>query len=499
MPSAHLAIDLGASSGRATLGILDGQPVRVTLEELHRFEHSPCPTPAGPVWDLTGIWLQVLEGMRRAAAWCEENRVSLTSVGIDTWGVDWSIIGESGELLMLPRCYRDPQNELACQQVLQTEGSFAHLYERTGIQRTPFNTIFQLVARASTERALLDVGKRLLFLPDLLHFWLSGVATNERTNASTSSMLNVTTGDWDRELLSELSIPDHLLQEIIEPATDIGSVTSEVAEATGVSPSLRVVVPATHDTGSAIAAVPAAAGDESWAYLSSGTWSLLGAEISKPLTSDAAREVPFTNELGVNGTVRFLKNIAGLWLVQEVRRDLAARGETFSFAELAEQAEHAAPFRTLINPDEPSLAYPGNIIEKISRLADKHQEPLPETPGQLVRCCLESLSLSYRHVLGLLERTLGKRFDRLHIVGGGVNNRLLNLLTANAIERPVICGPVEATTIGNLLVQAMGCGTLADLDGIREVVRDSFELETIDPQEAIPAEVLQRYESVIGG
>lgn len=476
---AHLSIDLGASSGRAMIGVLAGEPRRLRLNEVHRFEHHPCPTPAGPVWDLTGIWQHILTGLRLVGVWCREHDAELASVGVDTWGVDWSLVGKSGELLALPHCYRDPQNDTACQRVLERLGGFEKLYARTGIQLMALNTLFQVAARYEREPKLFDVAQRLLFLPDLFHFWLSGELSTEQTIASTSSMVNVNTGQWDHELLSELGLPTHVLGPIVEAGTTVGHLRQELCDATGLPKTLRVILPPSHDTASAVAAVPAI-GDQSWAYLSSGTWSLLGAEIDSPIATDAARRVPFTNERGLNGKVRFLKNIAGLWLLQELRRELETRGERRDYAELVKEAERAEPQRTIIDPNHAELASPGNMAEKIRRCAKDLGQPVPESVGQLIRCCLESLAHCYRETTDQLEAVLGRRIEVLHLVGGGTKNQLLNQLTAEALGRPVVCGPVEATAIGNLLVQAMGCGEVADHAELREIVARSSDLAYLD-------------------
>jgi len=479
MPIAHLAIDLGASSGRAIVGVLDGTPTQLRLEEVHRFEHLACPTPAGPVWDLTGIWHNILTGLTNASAWCKDNSIELRSIGVDTWGVDWTLVGSSGELLGLPHCYRDPQNEAACQQVLDKVGGFGSLYEQTGIQLLPFNTIFQIAARHEREPGLFDAAKRLVFLPDLFHYWLSGELATERTIASTSGMLDVETGEWSTSLLGQLALPTEILGPIVEPGSSVGSLRTEVATATGASTELRVVVPASHDTASAVAAVPATE-KNGWAYLSSGTWSLLGAELHHPIYSEEAQKVPFTNERGVCGTVRLLKNIAGLWLLQELRRELDQK----DFSQLVEEARAAEPRRTLVDPNYAEFASPGNMADKIRQFARSTNQPEPKSVGQLVRCCLESLALSYSHTVGELEAVLGEPIDRIHMVGGGIRNALLNEFTASSTGKSVIAGPVEATAAGNLLVQAMGCGELAGIAEIREVVVNSFELTTVEGADA---------------
>jgi len=478
MPIANLAFDLGASSGRAIVGLFDGNLGQLSLSEVHRFEHVACPTPTGPVWDLTGIWQHLLTGLSKAVTWCKENQVELKTVGVDTWGVDWTLVGPSGELLGLPHCYRDPQNDAACEQLLKQIGGFEQLYERTGIQLMAFNTLFQVAARFECEPKLLGAAARLVFLPDLFHYWLSGELMTERSIASTSSMLAVETGEWDIDMLDNLGLPADILGPIVEPGTALGPLRQEIAQSTGAPADMQVIVPASHDTASAIAAVPAE-GTADWAYLSSGTWSLLGAELDQPIYSEEARSIPLTNERGVDGSIRLLKNIDGLWLVQELRRELQQRGDQLSFAQLTDEARLAGPGRTLINPNHAAFAVPGNIEEKIRRYARDTDQPEPETVGQRVRCCLESLALCYSHTLGQLEGVLGRRVEILHIVGGGIQNTLLNELTAAAVDRTVITGPVEATAIGNLLVQVMGCGELSGLAELRQVVANSFELNTV--------------------
>ena len=502
MSTAHLAIDLGASSGRAIIGKLEGHPPVVQLREVHRFEHFPCPTPAGPVWDLTGIWLQILEGLKQGLAWCRESDTQLQSIGVDTWGVDWGLVGKSGEVLGLPHCYRDPQNAVAMQSVLKKVGGREELYARTGIQLMDINSLFQVAARFEKEPGLFQEAHRLMFMPDLFHFWLSGEMTTERTIASTSGMLELESGNWDFELMQQLGIPTHMLGPIIDPGDVIGNLREEISDVTGLDRDVKIIAPGTHDTASAVAAVPVVGQSSAtgWAYLSSGTWSLLGAELDSPFVSDQSCAAPFTNELGLSGTTRFLKNIAGLWLVQELRREQIALDEEVSFSELADQANNAEPFRTLIDPNAPQFAAPGQMAEKIRSFALETQQPEPETLGDLVRCCLDSLGLCYRHTVDMLESILGKQMEVLHIVGGGTNNRLLNQITAATMQRPVVCGPVEATAIGNVLIQAMGCGELDGPKQIREVVARSFELETYVPGDselAVETETFSRYRDLL--
>lgn len=501
MSTAYLAIDLGASSGRAIVGVLEGDHLR--LEEVHRFEHHPCSTPYGPTWDLTGIWLNIVQGIKQGVAWCTENGVELQSIGVDAWGVDWSLVGESGELLALPHCYRDPQNISACDETVEAVGGKQALYDRNGIQLMYINSLFQVVARHKKEPSIFAAAHRLMFVPDIFHFWLSGEMVTERTIASTSSMLRLSDGEWDVELMEELGIPSHILGPITEPGTSIGTIRAELAEATGASSDTKIVLPGSHDTASAVAAVPYLEDGSpgSWAYLSSGTWSLLGVELKESFASAESCEAPFTNELGLERTTRFLKNIGGLWLVQELRREKLEAGEEITFAEMADHARTATPFRTLIDPNATQFSTPGDMAEKIRAFAQETGQPEPETIGDLVRCCLDSLALCYRQTVNLLESVLETKIEVLHIVGGGIQNELLNEITAATMERPVICGPVEATAIGNVLTQALGCGELKDLQAVRQVVASSFEpksytSEDLDESIVVSPELFERFESL---
>lgn len=483
MQTAHLAIDLGASSGRAIIGILGGSPALLELHEVHRFEHLSLPAPTGPIWNLTDIWRNILEGIAHGCDYCRSESLELSSVGVDCWGVDWALLGKSGELLALPHCYRDPQNNDACTAALDRLGGFENVYRRTGIQKMSINTLFQVYARYQAEPELFSAASHFVFLPDLFHFWLTGNIKVEQTIASTSSMLDIATGDWDFDLIGDLNIPTHLFGEIVQPGTMIGHLLPEVAENTKAPDSLKVVTPAAHDTASAIAAIPVAQKSD-WAYISSGTWSLLGVESSQPNNSDEARSVPLTNERGIENTIRLLKNISGLWLVQELRREFNRNEENeYDFEQLMRAAEMAEPFRTLIDVEREEFLLPGDMAEKIRAFAECTDQPIPETVGDLVRCCIESLALCYRSTLQKFQSITETEFDTIHIVGGGSLNILLSQMTADATNCNVVCGPVEATAIGNLLVQAMGCGELDSLSNLRKVVADSFEPTLLTPNE----------------
>lgn len=474
--SAHIAIDLGAESGRVIVGTLEGG--RLSLQEVHRFRHMPVPTPSGLCWDITGLWRQVLEGLRIAATTIENIGASSVSVGVDTWGVDWTLIGRGGDMLGLPRCYRDPAFGQAFEEVT-AKVPRREIYNATGIQLMPLNTLYQYHNRYTSDAGVFQAAQTLLFMPDLFHWLLTGIARVERTIASTSQMLDVRSGSWHAEILNTLGLPVGPLPPPTDAGTPIGPLRDDVAKATGLPGSVRVVLPAGHDTASAVAAVPAGP-DTAWCYLVSGTWSLLGVELERPHITDASGETNFTNELGVCGTVRFLKNMSGLFLVQEVRRDLERQGRSFDYAELTEQAERAEPFRTLIPVSDPAFARLGGAVQRLQDYARQSSQPVPETPGQMIRCGLESLALEYRLTVVALERVLGRRFDVMHVVGGGGKNDLLNRMTAQATGKNVVVGPEEATAMGNLLTQAMGTGRLSGLAEIREVVRRSIDPHLIE-------------------
>jgi rhamnulokinase len=483
MSHAYIAIDLGAESGRVMIGVLENE--RLRLEEVHRFAHESLWLPTGLHWNIPAIWQHIVAGLRRAAEWGGANRVELASVGVDTWGVDWALVDKAGELVGLPHAYRDPRNQAAYDAVLAKLGA-DRIYRTTGIQFMPLNSLYSLYAHKLADPGAFAAADQLLFIPDLLHYWLSGEPTTEATIASTSQMIDCHTGDWAREMLADLDLPTNILGPITPPGTLIGSIGKKLADETGLKPALRVVAPATHDTASAVAAVPgevaAATGRPNWCYLSSGTWSLLGAELDEPCVSPEAQAASFTNELGVAGKIRFLKNIPGLWLVQECRRDFARRGQELDYSMLTRLAGEAPPLRTVIDPAFSSFQLPGEMPQKIAEFARTSGQPVPESPGQFVRCCLESLALAYRNKLEVLERILKQQFDVLHIVGGGGKNALLNQMTADAIGRRVVAGPYEATAMGNALVQAMATGQVRDMAHLRRVVANSFELVYYAPK-----------------
>jgi rhamnulokinase len=467
-----LAFDLGAESGRGVLGLFDGQ--RLTLQDVHRFPNTPAATLDTLHWDVLDLYNQMLAAMRKCAA----NFGGADSIGVDTWGVDFALLGRNGTLLGNPRHYRDPHTEGVMDRAFQIVPK-RELFQRTGIQFMRFNTLFQLIALHRDRSPLLETAETMLLIPDFFHYLFTGIKVNEYTDASTSQMLEPARRTWDFELLAKFSLPTKMFGNIVPPGTELGPLRSKIASETGLS-SVTVIAPATHDTGSAVAAVPAKG--KNWAFISSGTWSLMGAEIDAPLVNEEVRAANFTNEGGVGGTIRFLKNIAGLWLVQECRRAWERDGQKFSYDELARLAERAGPFVSIIDPDHPSFMLPPSMPEAIGEFCRKTGQPVPAEPGAVIRCALESLALRYRWVLEKLESLLGRRLETIHIVGGGTQNTLLCQLGADACNRLVLAGPVEATALGNVLVQAIGLKLLGSLEQARDVVRKSFEVNGYEPR-----------------
>jgi len=469
----YAAIDIGAESGRVIAGTFDGQILH--LEEIHRFPNTPARVGNTLCWDVLRLWNDIGEGLSKLAG------RELAGIGVDTWGVDFGLLDKNDELLGNPVHYRDARTENyedAFQTVPKSE-----IAATTGLAFMYFNTLYQLLALKRQNSSALCEAKTLLYMPDLLHFWLCNVKANEYSIASTGQLLDAKVRGYSQELLSKFGLPD-IFPPIVEPGTKLGTLRPDVAARLGISPDTPVIAPGSHDTASAVAAAPGEG--ENWAYLSSGTWSLMGLELHSPLISPATGEANFTNEGGVCGTIRFLKNIAGLWLVQECRRAFLREGNEYSYAELTHMAREAPALRSLFEPDDARFAAPVSMPDEIAGWCRETGQPVPETPGQYVRCCLESLALKYRWTLEKLEALRESRIDTLHIVGGGTQNTLLNQFAADALNRRVVTGPVEATAAGNILTQALGNGELKNLDEVRAVIRNSFELQTYVPGETGP-------------
>lgn len=477
----YLALDLGAESGRGILGHFDGS--RLALDEIHRFPNSSVRLLDTLYWDLPRLFEEIKAALGRAHA----HSSLLDGVGVDTWGLDFGLIGRGNTLLGNPVHYRDARTdgmiELATKVVSREK-----IYQITGIQFLPCNTLYQLLALKHRDSPLLAVAETLLMMPDLLGWLLTGHRAGERTNASTTQLLNPQTGSWSLELCQSLELPYAILPPLIEPGRQLGPLSASVAQEAGISGPLTVIAPATHDTASAVAAIPVideppSTGPPNWCYLSSGTWSLLGAEVSAPVISAETMRYNFTNEGGVAGTTRLLKNIMGLWLVQESRRTWARTGRTMSYEELTARAQAAPPLAALIDPDDPSFLAPGDLPSRLSAFCQRTGQIPPCEEGALIRSCLESLALKYRWTIERLEAILQTSIKAIHIVGGGTKNTLLCQFTANACGRPVYAGPVEATAIGNILVQAIARQKLTSIRDLRAVVARSFPVTVYEPRQ----------------
>lgn len=472
--SRYLAFDLGAESGRAVVGAIRGD--RLRLQDVHRFPNGPVRILGTLYWDALRLFAECSRGLSMAC----EGGAPLSGIGIDTWGVDFGLLGRGDELLSSPRHYRDRGNDGMLEEAFRRVPP-DEIYARTGIQFMQLNSLYQLLGLKLRRSAALESAKTLLFMADLLNFWFTGVKRTEFTLATTGQMVDPATGGWATDLLDRLNLPSHILTPISAPCQAVGPVLPEIASECGCG-AATLYAPGEHDTASAVAAVPAEGSD--WAYLSSGTWSLIGIETGRPTITPATRKANFTNEGGVCGTIRLLRNVMGLWLVQETRRSLTRRGKSFSYAELAELAEGAPPLTALFDPDHPSLLAPDDMIEAIQALCASTGQPRPDAPGAIVRACLESLALKYRWVLERLEEVRGQPISVVHMVGGGIQNRLLCRLASEASGRRVVAGPVEATAAGNVLAQAMARGEIGSLAEARALVRRSFELETYEPTDS---------------
>jgi rhamnulokinase len=471
MTSHHLACDLGAESGRVMLGTL--AKGRIKVEELHRFPNTPIETEGRRYWNVEALFEGVRAGLKAAGS----RKLPVASVSADSWGVDYLLLDSSGSIIPPTFHYRDSRTVEGVRRVY-ARTNWAAVFAETGIQFMPINTLFQLAAE-SPER--LDGAAQLLNIGDGFNFLLSGVARAEQSLASTSQLYNPRARAWSKLLIETLALPARLFPPIVSPGTRLGPLRPGLARETGLAATVQVIATCSHDTGCAVAAVPASGGD--WAYLSSGTWSLMGVECAEPVISEQSRDLNFTNEIGFGGTVRFLKNIIGLWLVQECRRHWAQAGRNYEYAELTELAARSPPFLALVNPADERFMSPGGMPGKIAAFCRESGQPVPADPGAVVRCALESLALFYRRTARQLEQVTGREIRRLHVVGGGSKNALLNQFVANALEIPVIAGPAEASAIGNLLIQGIALGQLPSIAAARDVVRNSTRITAVMPRD----------------
>jgi len=467
-----LAFDLGAESGRAIVGNFDGQ--HLTLEELHRFANGPVAVFDRLYWDPLRLFAEMQQGLARFA---REHGGDLAAIGVDTWGVDYALLDADDALLDNPRNYRDPRTDGMLEAALALVPR-AEIFQHTGVQFMKINTLYQVFSQR--ESPLLQSARTFLMMADLFNFYFTGNKVCEFSNATTTQFYDPRQSAWATALLDQLGLPTHFLPEIVQPGTQVGTLLPTLAAESGL-PQVPVIAPATHDTGSAVAAVPAETRD--YAYISSGTWSLMGVELDEPLVSDQALQYNFTNEGGVGSSYRFLKNIMGLWLVQECRRTWASEGRDLSYGELTALAQNAAPFAAFIEPDDERFLAPGDMPARIRAFCEETGQAVPRDEGQVIRAVLESLALKYRYVLNNIEAVLGRRLEVIHIVGGGIQNELLCQFTASAAGRPVVAGPLEATAIGNLLLQLIGLGQLGSLADARQVVRRSFAPVAYEPDQ----------------
>jgi len=474
----YLAVDLGASGGRVLAGLWDGRKLR--LEEIHRFENGAVAAAGGLYWDVLRLWQEIVHGLRAAGARFPGR---IRSVGVDTWGVDFALLGRGDVLLENPHSYRDSRAEGMLARALARVPR-EEIFAKTGAQFLQINTLYQLLALSEQNSPLLEMAESFLMMPDLFHWLLTGVKANEYTNATTTQFYNPTKRRWATGMLGQLGIPSHFLGEILEPGTKLGPLTKRVADDTGLA-GVSVVLPGTHDTASAVMSVPAGGAPSArpdWCYISSGTWSLMGAELPAPVVTEKCLQLTFTNEGGVGGRTRLLKNIIGLWLVQECRRTWQLAGRSFGWDDLNRLAAAAAPLSSLIDPDAEEFLAPRDMPAAIRDFCRRTGQTVPADEGSVIRTAIESLALRYRQVLAALEELTGNRVETIHVVGGGTQNLQLCQATADACGRRVVAGPVEATAIGNVMVQALAAGAVGSIEDARAVVRESFPVVEYEPR-----------------
>jgi rhamnulokinase len=470
-PNYYIACDLGAESGRVMLARLEDR--RLSLEEIHRFPSAVVRVLGSLRWDVLRIYEELKAGLGKIA----KRDIPIRGMSVDSWGVDYVLINAVHPMISPPFHYRDERTATTYESVRERVGSKL-IFEETGIQFMPINTIYHLTSDTEKSPALLQAADCFLTIGDYFNYLFSGVACVDESNASTTQLYNPRSRSWSERLIERCGMPRKIFPKLVQPGTVLGPLLSDVSAETGLN-DVQVIASCSHDTGEAVAAVPAQGDD--WAYLSSGTWSLIGVELAQPHISEKIRAHNFTNESGYGGTTRFLKNIVGLWILQESRRAWARKGVELDYANLTAQADMAEPFRSLINPSAARFAKPSDMPANIEAYCQETGQPAPETPAQFARCILESLALSYRMALDEIEELTGRSIARLHIVGGGSQSMLLNQCAANATQREVIAGPVEATAAGNVLIQAIALGQVESHQALRQIVSDSFALQTYQP------------------
>lgn len=476
MSETYLAVDIGASSGRHIIGRVENK--KIALEETYRFENGLIEKNGHKCWDIEGLKKSVIAGIRETG----RRGFLPTSMGIDTWAVDFVLLDENDEMIGDAVAYRDSRTD-GIKDELEKDGilSFAETYEHTGIQYQKFNTIYQLMALKKEHPEYLSKAKTFLMIPDYLNFVLTGVKANEYTNASTTALVNAKTKDWDFDLIRRLGLPEGIFQKIQVPGTVLGDFRPEIIETTGIN--MKVVLPASHDTGSAFLSVPAR--DDKAIFLSSGTWSLMGVENKEAITSEASRKANFTNEGGYEYRFRYLKNIMGLWMIQNVRKEVGRKspdGVRPSFPKLIAEAKDFASIKTTLNADDPRFLAPDSMIGEVRQACEDANDPIPNETGAVMQVIYNSLSDDYRRTAETLGTLTGKEYTSINIVGGGSQDMYLNQRTANATGLPVFAGPTEGTALGNLIVQFIHNGEFADLQEARDAVRESFDIVEVDPE-----------------
>ena len=491
----YLAVDMGASSGRHVVGHFDGQKLR--LEEVYRFENGPVDALGSLYWDLLAQWSHVTAGLRAAGSRFGDR---VASVGVDTWGVDFGLLGRDDVLLGNPSHYRDARTngmlERAYSIVRRPE-----IFQHTGLQFMQFNTLYQVLAMKLANSPLLEMANSLLMMPDLFHWLMTGEKSNEFTNATTTQFYNPVQAGWALELLEKFELSADVLGPISQPGTNLGPLRKSLAAETGLS-AANVVLPGTHDTASAVMAVPAASqpgARPDWCYISLGTWALMGVESPEPVVNEDVLKLNFTNEGGVGGTIRLLKNITGMWLVQQCRQVWNQSGRNWDWEDLNRLSAAAEPLVSFINPDAHDFLAPTDMPEAIRQFARNTGQTVPDDEGAVLRTALDSIAMKFRHVLGMCEQLCASRIETIHIVGGGIQNRQLCQAAADACGRRVVTGPIEATAIGNLMMQAVAAGDVGSIAQAREVIRNSFPVEEYQPQNtAAWDEAYERFLAVIG-
>lgn len=480
-----LAFDFGASSGRAILGSLENG--KLILEEVHRFDNEPVSINDGFYWDLPRLFHEVKQGIRKV------KDVDFVSIGVDTWGVDYALIAKNGKILANPYNYRDARTNQIPDKIREII-SDKDLYLTSGIQAMNFNTINQLYAHKEQEGDVYDIADKFVMMPELFGYLLTGRIYAEKSEASTTALLNPYTKEWNFELIDKVGLKRSLFPELVDAGTKVGVLRDDICEEIGIEPKTVVAV-AGHDTASAVAAVPAS--EESFVYISCGTWSLFGTELKSPCITEKSAELDITNETGFDNTTRFLKNIIGLWIIQETRRQFRRDGKEYSFGDMEIMAREAEPFKCFIDPDDPVFVPPGNQAQRIKDFCKKTGQRIPETDGEIVRCIYESLAMKYKYTFESLKECTSNDFKAIHMVGGGTQAQLLCQMTSDATGTPVIAGPVEATAAGNIAVQLIAAGEIKDLKEARRIIADSFEVVRYEPKDNGFSKAYERFLNIL--